>query len=412
MTKTSFDKGKIKVLLLEGIHPSCVATLQADGYSNIDVRKKSLPEDQLIEAVSDAFIIGIRSATHLTARVFEHAPRLIAVGCFCIGTNQVDLNFAQDRGIPVFNAPFSNTRSVAELVVAEAVLLMRGIPARNAAAHRGEWVKTATGSREVRGKTLGIIGYGHIGTQVGVLAESLGMKVIYYDIETKLALGNARPVQTLDMLLEQADVTSLHVPQTPQTAGMMGAAQIAKMKPGAMLINASRGTVVDIDAAVAALKSRHLAGAALDVFPSEPKGAGDVFVSPLRGMDNVILTPHIGGSTEEAQENIGIEVAEKLVKYSNNGSTLSAVNFPEVSLPEHEGKHRLLHMHCNQPGVLSGINRVFSEEQVNVAAQYLQTNAKVGYVVIDIEIDDEETTQRVKRRLDEVKGTIRTRILY
>jgi len=412
MNKTSLDKSRIKVLLLEGIHPSSIATLEADGYTQIESHRKSLPEDQLIEAVSDAFIIGIRSATNLTARVLERAPRLIAVGCFCIGTNQVDLDCAQRRGVPVFNAPFSNTRSVAELVLAESIMLMRGIPARNLAAHRGEWIKTATGSREVRGKTLGIIGYGHIGTQVGVLAEALGMKVLYYDIETKLALGNARPVPALDLLLESADVVSLHVPETPQTAGMIGPHQLQCMRRGAMLINASRGTVVDIDALVEALKSGHVAGAALDVFPKEPKGAGDAFVSPLRGMDNVILTPHVGGSTEEAQENIGVEVAEKLIKYSNNGSTLSAVNFPEVSLPEHEGLHRLLHIHTNQPGVLSAINRVFSENQINIAAQYLQTNPKVGYVVIDVETEGEEATQGLKRSLDEVPGTLRTRILY
>jgi D-3-phosphoglycerate dehydrogenase len=412
MNKTSLGKDKIKVLLLEGIHPSCISTLEADGYSQIEFHKKSLPEDQLMEAISDAYIVGIRSATNLTARVLEHAPRLIAVGCFCIGTNQVDLDCAQRRGVPVFNAPFSNTRSVAELVLAETIILMRGIPARNAAAHRGEWIKTAAGSREARGKTLGIVGYGHIGTQVGVLAESLGMRVLYYDVETKLALGNARPVPTLDLLLESADVVSLHVPETPQTSGMIGAAQLHRMRPGAMIINASRGTVVDIDALVEVLDSGHLSGAALDVFPKEPKGAGDPFVSPLRGRDNVILTPHIGGSTEEAQENIGIEVAEKLIKYSNNGSTLSAVNFPEVSLPQHEGLHRLLHIHTNQPGVLSAINRVFSEKHINIAAQYLQTNPKVGYVVIDVETEGEEATQALKRSLDEVPGTLRTRILY
>jgi D-3-phosphoglycerate dehydrogenase len=412
MNKTSLDKSKIKVLLLEGIHPSCSATLQADGYTQIESHKKSMPEEKLIKAVGDVYMIGIRSATHLTARVLEAAPRLIAVGCFCIGTNQVDLECAQRRGVPVFNAPFSNTRSVAELVVAEAILLMRGIPVRNAAAHRGEWIKTAAGSREVRGKTLGIVGYGHIGTQVGLLAESLGMKVLYYDIENKLALGNARPVPTLDLLLASANVISLHVPETPQTAGMIGAAQLMRMPPGGMLVNASRGTVVDIDALVDALKSGHLSGAALDVFPKEPKGAGDPFVSPLRGMDNVILTPHIGGSTEEAQENIGIEVAEKLIKYSNNGSSLSAVNFPEVSLPEHERLHRLLHIHTNQPGMLSAINRVFSERHINIAAQYLQTNAKVGYVVIDVETEGEEATQMLKRTLDEIPGTLRTRILY
>jgi D-3-phosphoglycerate dehydrogenase len=412
MSRTSLDKSKIKVLLLEGVHPSGLDAVRADGYTNVETHVKSLPEDQLIGAISDAYILGIRSATQITAKVIEHAPKLMAIGCFCIGTNQVDLDTAQSRGIPVFNAPFSNTRSVAELVVAEAVLLLRGIPERNSAAHRGAWAKTATGSHEARSKTLGIIGYGHIGTQVGVLAESLGMRVVYFDIETKLALGNARPAGSLDALLETSDVVTLHVPETPQTFRMIGPEQLARMKPGSALLNASRGTVVDINALVAALKSKHLAGAAIDVFPEEPKGAGDEFVSPLRGMENVILTPHVGGSTEEAQENIGVEVAEKLIKYSNNGSTLSAVNFPEVSLPEHAGQHRLLHIHHNQPGVLFGINQVFSSQKINIAGQYLMTNAKVGYVVIDIEVDDAGITQMLKRHLDEVPGTIRSRILY
>jgi len=412
MNRTSLDKSKIKVLLLEGVHPSGLAALQSNGYTSVESHAKSLSESKLMAAVSDAYMLGIRSATQVTAKVLEHAPKLMAIGCFCIGTNQVNLDAAQSRGIPVFNAPFSNTRSVAELVLAETILLQRGIPARNAAAHRGAWMKTATGSHEARAKTLGIIGYGHIGTQVGVLAESLGMKVIYYDIETKLALGNARPVGSLDALLEAADVVTLHVPETPQTFRMIGEAQVARMKPGASLINAARGTVVDIDALSAGLTSKHLAGAAIDVFPEEPRGAGDEFVSPLRGMDNVILTPHVGGSTEEAQENIGVEVAEKLIKYSNNGSTLSAVNFPEVSLPEHAGQHRLLHIHRNQPGVLSGINQVFSEQKINIAGQYLMTNAKVGYVVIDIEVEGPEVTQMLKRHLDAVPGTIRSRILY
>jgi D-3-phosphoglycerate dehydrogenase / 2-oxoglutarate reductase len=412
MSRTSLDKGKIKVLLLEGVHPSGLAAVQADGYTNVEIHAKSLSEDQLVAAASDAYILGIRSATQITAKVLENAPKLMAIGCFCIGTNQVDLDAAQDRGIPVFNAPFSNTRSVAELVLAEAILLLRGIPARSAAAHRGAWAKTATGSHEARGKTLGIIGYGHIGTQVGVLAESVGMRVIYFDIETKLALGNARPAGSLDALLEGSDVVTLHVPETSQTFRMIGAEQLARMKPGSALLNASRGTVVDIEGLVAALDSQHLSGAAIDVFPTEPKGAGDEFVSPLRGMDNVILTPHVGGSTEEAQENIGVEVAEKLIKYSNNGSTLSAVNFPEVSLPEHAGQHRLLHIHRNQPGVLFGINQVFSSQKINIAGQYLMTNPKVGYVVIDIEVERLEVTQMLKRHLDEVPGTIRSRILY
>jgi D-3-phosphoglycerate dehydrogenase / 2-oxoglutarate reductase len=412
MTKNSLDKSKIKILLLEGVHQSAVDSFRADGYTNIEYHPKSLPDAQLLESIGDAYFVGIRSATQLTARVFDHAPRLIGVGCFCIGTNQVDLDCAQDRGIPVFNAPFSNTRSVAELVLAEAVLLMRGIPYRNAMAHRGGWVKTATASYEVRGKILGIVGYGHIGTQVGLLAEAFGMHVVYFDIETKLALGNARPLPSLAALLQHADVVTLHVPETPQTHGMMGPEQLARMKPGARLINASRGTVVDIEALMEALKSERLAGAALDVFPLEPKTSGDEFVSPLRGFDNVLLTPHVGGSTAEAQQNIGTEVAEKLIKYSNNGSTLTAVNFPEVSLPEHPGQHRLLHIHRNQPGVLSRINAVFSEHQINIAGEYLQTNARIGYVVIDVESDEPKESLELKHRLEEVSGTIRTRILY
>ena len=412
MTKISLDKNKIKILLLEGIHPSAVDAFRADGYTDIDYHGKSMPEEQLIEVIGDAYFVGIRSATELTARVFAGAPKLTGVGCFCIGTNQVDLDAARDRGIPVFNAPFSNTRSVAELVLAETIFLLRGIPFRNASTHRGGWVKTASGSHEARGKVLGIVGYGHIGTQVGLLAEALGMQVLYYDIEAKLALGNARPVASLEALLEAADLVTLHVPETPQTFQMIGGPQLAVMKPGAKLINAARGTIVDIDALTAALTSNHLSGAAIDVFPLEPKSAKDEFVSPLRGLENVLLTPHIGGSTEEAQQNIGLEVAGKLIKYSNNGSTLSAVNFPEVSLPEHPGKQRLLHIHHNQPGVLSRINAIFSERGINIAGEYLQTDAKIGYVVIDIETGEETEPLQLKRMLDEVPGTIRTRILY
>ncbi len=412
MQTTSLDKGKIKILLLEGVHPTAVEAFKRDGYSHIEYHPKSLPKPNLIEALSDAYFVGIRSATQLTAEVIDSAEKLMGIGCFCIGTNQVDLDAAQQRGIPVFNAPFSNTRSVAELVLAETILLTRGIPHRNALAHRGGWLKTAAGSQEVRGKTLGIVGYGHIGTQVGVLAESLGMKVLFYDIETKLALGNAHPVSALDVLLEASDVVTLHVPETPQTQNMIGAAQLARMKKGSKLINAARGTVVDIDALAAALESKHVSGAAIDVFPVEPKTEGEEFISPLRGMDNVILTPHVGGSTEEAQQNIGVEVAEKLIKYSNNGSTLTAVNFPEVSLPEHPGKHRLLHTHHNRPGVLSAVNAVFSKQKINITGQYLQTNAQIGYVVIDVETETREASLDVKRALEKVAGTIRTRILY
>jgi D-3-phosphoglycerate dehydrogenase len=409
---TSLAKSKIKVVLLEGVHSNAVETFKADGYSDVVSHPKSLAGDQLAAAIRGAYFVGIRSATQLTADVLERAPKLIAIGAFCIGTNQIDLDCAQSRGIPVFNAPFSNTRSVAELVLAEIILLMRGIPQRNAAAHRGEWLKTATGSHEVRGKRLGVVGYGHIGTQIGVLAESVGMQVMYYDVETKLALGNARAVASLAELLEQSDVVTLHVPETPQTEGMIGAEELSRMKQGAKLINASRGRVVDIGALADALRSGQIGAAAIDVFPSEPKGAGDEFVSPLRSFDNVLLTPHVGGSTEEAQANIGIEVAEKLLKYSNNGSTVTAVNFPEVALPEHPGKHRLLHIHRNQPGVLSYINSVFSRHEVNIAGQYLQTNAAIGYVVIDVETQKAAATQRLKSELDQAPGTIRSRLLY
>jgi D-3-phosphoglycerate dehydrogenase len=412
MTKTSLDKTKIKILLLEGVHASALERLQADGYTNVEYHRKSLAAAELERAAGDAYFIGIRSATQLDRRFFDNAARLTGVGCFCIGTNQVDLAAAEERGIPVFNAPFSNTRSVAELVLAEIVALLRGIPERNAAAHRGKWLKTAAGSHEARGKTLGIVGYGHIGTQVGVLGESLGMQVIYYDIEARLALGNARAVQSLDHLLEVSDVVTLHVPETPATLNMIAAGQVARMKRGARLINASRGTVVEIDALADALRSGQLGGAAIDVFPEEPSGLTQEFLSPLRGMDNVLLTPHIGGSTMEAQENIGIEVASKLIKYSNNGSTLGAVNFPEVSLPEYPGKNRVLHIHRNQPGVLSAINAVFSEEQINIAGEYLQTDARVGYVVIDIEAGERAETLEIRRKLELVPGTIRTRILY
>lgn len=412
MRRTSLDKSRIQVVLLEGIHQSAVDTFHADGYTNVELYPKSLPVGQLIRVLKKAFILGIRSATQLNMQMLAEAPKLIAIGNFCIGTNNVDLDFAQRRGIPVFNAPFSNTRSVAELVLAELIFLMRGVPERNASTHRGAWMKTATGSNEVRGKTLGIVGYGHIGTQIGLLAESLGMQVIFYDIEMKLTLGNARPVISLDSLLESSDVVTLHVPDTAQTKGMIGAEQLAKMKPGAKLINAARGSLVDIDALADALRSGHVHGAAMDVFPKEPKTEGEEFVSPLRGMDNVILTPHVGGSTEEAQQNIGYEVAGKLIKYSNNGSSITAVNFPEVSLPEHPGQHRLLHIHRNQPGVLSAVNAIFGQRGINVTGQYLQTNPQIGYVVIDVETTSRAQSQALRESLDQVPGTLRTRVLY
>jgi D-3-phosphoglycerate dehydrogenase len=409
MTKTSLDKDKIKFLLLEGVHPSALEVLHAAGYSQIEALPGALPDAELKSRLADVHFLGIRSRTQLTAEVFEAAHKLVAVGAFCIGTNQIDLDAAREHGVAVFNAPYSNTRSVAELVLAEAILLLRGVPEKSAVAHRGGWLKSADNAFEIRGKTLGIVGYGSIGAQLSVLAEALGMQVAFYDVVTKLPLGNARQVRELDELLAQSDIVSLHVPETPATQWMIGAAQIAAMKPGAILINASRGTVVEIEALAEALRAKKLLGAASDVFPVEPRSNKDEFQSPLRGLDNVILTPHIGGSTIEAQANIGVEVAEKLVKYSDNGTSTSSVNFPEVALPAHAGKHRLLHIHRNVPGVLSEINRVFAENGINIASQYLQTNEKVGYVVTDI---DAESSEMALEKLAKVRGTIRSRVLF
>jgi D-3-phosphoglycerate dehydrogenase len=409
MRKTSTEKSRIRFLLLEGIHPSAERVLRDAGYSQIESLPGALSEEDLKARIADVHFIGIRSRTQLSADVFAHAPRLAAVGCFCIGTNQVDLHAARERGIAVFNAPFSNTRSVAELVLAEAILLLRGIPEKSAVAHRGGWLKSADNAFEIRGKTLGIVGYGSIGTQLSVLAEALGMQVIFFDVVTKLPLGNARQMGQLDELLAQSDVVSLHVPETQATQWMIGEAEIAAMKPGSVLINASRGSVVVIEPLAKALRQKRLLGAAIDVFPVEPRSNKDLFDSPLRGLDNVILTPHVGGSTMEAQENIGIEVAEKLVKYSDNGTSTSSVNFPEVALPAHPGKHRLLHIHRNVPGVLAEINKVFSDNGINIASQYLQTNEAIGYVVIDI---DAAHSELALAKLADVPGTLRTRVLF
>ncbi|MEZ8316189.1 phosphoglycerate dehydrogenase [Vibrio splendidus] len=409
MAKVSLEKEKIKILLLEGLHPSSVEVLQAAGYTNIEYHKGSLPEDELLKAVKDAHFIGIRSRTNISQEVIDAAEKLVAVGCFCIGTNQVNLQAAAKRGIPVFNAPFSNTRSVAELVLGQVLLLLRGIPEKNALAHRGIWKKSADNSYEARGKRLGIIGYGHIGTQLGIIAENLGMRVYFYDIENKLSLGNATQVHTMTDLLNKCDVISLHVPETNETKNMMGKEEFERMKPGSIFINAARGTVVDIPALCGALDSGHLSGAAIDVFPTEPKTNADPFESPLMQFDNVILTPHVGGSTQEAQENIGVEVAGKLAKYSDNGSTLSSVNFPEVSLPLHTGASRLLHIHENRPGILTQINTIFAEEGINIAGQYLQTAADMGYVVIDVEANRSE---EALLKLKEIEGTIRARLLH
>ncbi|MDR9425244.1 MAG: phosphoglycerate dehydrogenase [Marinobacter sp.] len=409
MSNTSLEKSKIRILLLEGVHQSAVDTLNAAGYTNIEYLTHSLGEEELVEKIADAHFIGIRSRTQLTEKVFAAAQKLVAVGCFCIGTNQVDLQAATRRGIAVFNAPFSNTRSVAELVLAQAILLLRGVPEKSAKAHRGEWQKSAKNSFEIRGKKLGIIGYGNIGTQFSVLAESLGMDVYFYDVVSKLSIGNATQVGTLQELLNIADVVSLHVPETPATKYMFKAEQFAQMKPGSILMNASRGTVVDIDALAEALGSGKLLGAAVDVFPVEPKSNDEEFISPLREFDNCILTPHVGGSTMEAQENIGREVAEKLIMYSDNGTSVSSVNFPEVALPSHPNQHRLLHIHENIPGVMSEMNQVFSENEINVCGQYLQTKEDIGYVVVDV---DKSYGELALEKLSQVKGTIRCRVLF
>lgn len=405
----SLDKSKIKFLLLEGVHEQAVEIVRGHGYDQVQLLRRALNGAELAEALQGVHFLGIRSRSQVDAQAIAAADRLAAIGCFCIGTNQVDLRAAARAGIPVFNAPFSNTRSVAELALAETIMLMRGIPRRNAAAHRGEWIKSATQSHEIRGKTLGIIGYGHIGSQLGILAESLGMNVLYHDIEHKLPLGNAVSRASLWDLLGAAQVVSLHVPATPRTTGMVDAEFLRAMQPGSFLINASRGHVVDIDALADSLESGHLAGAAIDVFPVEPGSNQECFESRLRGMDNVLLTPHIGGSTVEAQENIAVEVAGKLVKYSDNGTTRSAVNFPQVSLPDHEGASRILHIHRNEPGVLQRINTVFSGHAVNIASQYLDTRDDIGYVVMDVETRDPLS---LLNELRDVPATIRARILH
>lgn len=405
----SLQKDKIRFLLLEGVHDNALKTLSAAGYTNIEYIKSALDEAELIEKIKDAHFVGIRSRTQLTRKVLQAAEKLIAIGCYCIGTNQVDLDAALELGIPVFNAPYSNTRSVAELVLAETIMLMRGVPEKNAVVHRGGWNKSAKHSYEVRGKTMGIVGYGSIGSQLSVLAESLGMNVIYHDAVTKLPLGNAVQVGGLDELFAKADVVTLHVPDLPSTRNMMTKTEFDKMKDGAFFINAARGGCVDIDALADALKSGKILGAAIDVFPKEPKSADEEFVSPLREFDNVILTPHVGGSTQEAQANIGLEVAEKFVKYSDQGDTTSAVNFPNVSIPFTAGSHRLLHIHRNVPGVLSQINASFADAGINIAAQSLMTRGDVGYLVMDV---DDNDSAKAMERLRAVPETIRVRVLF
>ena len=409
--RLSLPKSKINVLLLENIHKSAVELFKRNGYTSVRTMGEALDADALKKALKDVHILGIRSRTKLTKDVLAAAEKLLTVGTFCIGTNQVDLKCAKRLGIPVFNAPYSNTRSVAELVLAEIIMLFRGIPQRSWGAHEGEWDKSVKGAREIRGKVLGIVGYGHIGSQLSVIAEAMGMQVRYYDIVEKLAIGNAQPCRSFDNLLASSDVVTLHVPETPETKNMITAAKLAKMKKGSFFINASRGTVVEIPALVEALKSGHIAGAALDVFPKEPSGAEEKFKSPLQGLRNVILTPHIGGSTEEAQANIGGEVAEKLVKYSDNGSTLGAVNFVEVALPPQSDATRFMHIHRDVPGVMAKISEVFSRRKINIAGQYLRTDGEIGYVVTDV-LGRVEVGMGIRKELAAIEGTVRTRFLY
>jgi D-3-phosphoglycerate dehydrogenase len=411
MTRLSLAKDRVRILLLEGVHDNAVADFAAESYANVIRLPGALSEDELRQRIEGVHLLGIRSRTRVTRHVLEAADRLIAVGCFCIGTDQVDLAEARQRSVPVFNAPFSNTRSVAELVLGLMIMLMRGIFPKSEAAHRGEWVKSAANSWELRGKTLGIVGYGNIGAQLSVLAEALGMRVIFHDHTAKLPLGRAEPCSSLAELLRTADLVSLHVPDTPATRGLIGEAEIRTMRRGSFLINASRGAVVDIDALASALSNGHLLGAAVDVFPREPADAAEPFLSPLRGLPNVILTPHIGGSTAEAQARIGNEVARKLIDYSDVGSTLGAVNFPQVQLPARPRGTRFMHVHRNVPGVLAKLIDVFVRRSLNIGAQYLQTDGEIGYVVVDVDGGAEEE-QEILSDLRGIEGTIRTRFIY
>ncbi|WP_272425197.1 phosphoglycerate dehydrogenase [Polyangium jinanense] len=402
----------IQVLLLENIHPSATETFNTfrEGRSYAITRKSSaLKEDELIAALPGVQLLGIRSKTRITARVLENARDLLSVGCFCIGTNQVDLVAANARGVPVFNAPFSNTRSVAELMIGEIILLARQLGDRSREVHAGVWKKVAAHCYEVRGKVLGIIGYGHIGRQLGVLAEAVGMRVLYHDIAARLPMGNNRSVPSLAALLAESDFVSLHVPETPETRNMIGAAELAKMRKGSYLLNASRGTVVDIAALVAALKSGHLAGAAIDVYPEEPESNTDQFKTDLQGLPNVLLTPHIGGSTEEAQEAIGREVAAVLSKFAAMGATTGSVNFPQVELPPVKGTHRILNVHRNEPGVLRDVNRVVADLNANIDSQFLATEGAIGYLIMDLEQD---VSAEVSRRIEALPSNIRTRVVY
>ena len=401
-------KSDARFLLLEGVHQNAVDAIKEAGYDNIEYITHALDEDALIEKIKGVRFIGIRSRTQLTEKVLEAADRLAGIGCFCIGTNQVDLEAAKMRGIPVFNAPYSNTRSVAELVLGQLILLLRGIPEKNHKVHNGSWPKTAKASYEARGKTLGIVGYGSIGSQVSVLAESLGMNVIYYDVITKLPLGNANQVP-MQYLLSHADVISLHVPELPTTHNMMAKMQFDQMKDGVIFINAARGTCVNLEDLAQAIEGGKVGGAAIDVFPKEPKSNDEPLDSPLRGYANVILTPHVVGSTVEAQANIGLEVAEKFIQFANNGNTTSAVNFPEIAMPQQENTHRILHVHHNRPGVLSNINQLFAQHNINILAQSMMTENELGYLLLDVAEFD---SKLALEHLNGVEGTIRLRVLY
>jgi D-3-phosphoglycerate dehydrogenase len=409
--RISLPKDRIRILLLEGIAQTAVDIFAGADYRTIQTEKRALEGRALVEAVRGVHLLGIRSRTEVTEEVLETADRLIAIGCFCIGTNQVDLAAAARRGVAVFNAPFSNTRSVAELTLAEAVMLMRGILDKSAAAHRGGWDKSAANSWEMRGKTLGIIGYGNIGSQLSVLAEAFGMRVLYHDHTSKLPHGNAAQAAGLGDLLAQSDVVTIHVPETPETVGMIGAAEFARMKPTAVFINNARGTVVDVAALAAALREKRILGAAVDVFPEEPKRNGDPFVSPLQGLANVILTPHIGGSTAEAQDRIGQEVARKLVEYSDTGATMGAVNLPNVQLPPRPTGARWTHLHRDAPGILSQINGSFGRRSLNIAAQYYQTDSEMGYVVVE-SVEARSAAEDILAELRALPGTVRARLIY
>jgi D-3-phosphoglycerate dehydrogenase len=406
---TSYPKEKINILLLENISETAIANIKSHGYVSVKKIAGALDEETLIKELKDVHLLGIRSKTKVTRKVLESAPKLQAIGAFCIGVNQIDLTAATQQGVSVFNAPYSNTRSVAELVIGASIMLIRRIPDKNVAAHKGIWNKDASGSYELRGKTLGLVGYGNIGSQVSVLAEGMGMKVIFYDVLTKLPLGNATACKSLKELVSKADIVSLHVPETNSTKNLMNKQVIKQMKKGSILINYARGEVVDLDALAAALTAGDLSGAAIDVFPIEPEKNGDIFTSPLQGLSNVILTPHIGGSTLEAQENIGMDVSAKLVGYLEKGITYGSHTVPALSLPLLEGAHRILHIHKNVPGVLSEINTALSKAHINILGQYLATNEHIGYVVLDV---NKQLSQNALKLLKGVKNTIRTRMLY